>query len=312
MRQVLGLSDKQELLYRHLLLSGYTSRDDLTALFGEDAELDLRELRSRGLIHSDPPVARRPSAALQRDLLHSETRFRALHAAVEELDELYRDSHPVEVLSSLTRIQWQFEEIHATARQEVMQLVTHPFIALSDPDGPAMSADADEDHPAKCRIVYEREVFDNAVAVAGLAHSAGRGCEIRLAERLPHKLLIGDRMVAMTPRYPRGHHDGSQMLLVHPGTLLDFLVAVFEAEWERAMPLQTDPGWFTEVGRSELDADERLIVEMLSRGVNVERIAAALRVHKRTVDRRVEDLKRRAGVTTLFQLGGYAARNWTN
>ncbi|MER6171304.1 hypothetical protein [Streptosporangium sp. NPDC001681] len=276
---------------------------------------DLWALRERGLIHSDPPVARRPSRALQGDLLERESRLRELIAYVDELDELYDasnsppDGNPVEVLVTLDRIQQYFEHIHATARHEVMQLVTHPFLPLSPVSSPAMSADADEDHPAKCRVIYEKRVFDNAAAVAGLTHSVERGCEVRLADRLPHKLLIGDRKLAMTPRYPRGHPDSRPMLLIHPGTMMDFLIMAFETEWERALPLQTDPGQFTENGR-DLDTNEMLIVEMLSGGAHVDRIASALKVHKRTVERKVDGLKQRAGAETLFQLGTYAGRHW--
>ncbi|MFI6889148.1 hypothetical protein [Streptosporangium canum] len=310
-----GLSERQERLYWHLLTVGFTTRDDLRKRFGGQADDDLGELQGRGLVHSDPPVARRPSMALQGVLLERETSFRAFAAYVEELDELYSttnrpaDGEPVEVLTSLNRIQHYFEEIHAVARQEVMQLVTHPFMPLSPVGSPAMSADADDDHPAKCRVIYEKRVFDNPAAIDGLTHSVERGCEIRLADRLPHKLLIGDRTLAMTPRYPRGHPDSRQMLLIHPGTMMDFLVAAFETEWERALPLQTDPGQFTENGR-DLDDNEKLVVEMLAGGAPVERIATALRVHKRTAERRVDELKKRAGVATLFQLGSYAARNW--
>ncbi|WP_440063871.1 hypothetical protein [Streptosporangium sp. OZ121] len=320
MHRVPGLSAGQERIYRYLLTEGFTSHNDLVKRLGPEVDEDLVDddlwvLRERGLVHSDPPVARRPSRALQGDLLEREAQLRELMSYVDELDELFDannspvDGHPVEVLSTLDSIQQYFEHIHATARHEVMQIVTHPFMPLSPPSGPAMSADADEDHPAKCRVIYEQRVFDNAAAVAGLTHSVERGCEIRLADRLPHKLLIGDRALAMTPRYPRGHHDSRPMLLVHPGTLMDFLVMVFETEWDQALPMQTDPGQFTENGR-DLDTQEMLIVEMLSGGAHVERIASALGVHKRTVERKVGELKQRAGVETLFQLGTHAGRHW--
>ncbi|WP_345486036.1 hypothetical protein, partial [Planotetraspora phitsanulokensis] len=213
--------------------------------------------------------------------------------------------------STLEDISRYFEKIHDMASDEIMQLVTHPFLPLSDLDSPAMSAPPDDDHPAKCRVVYEKRVFDNPKARAGLAHSADRGCEIRLADELPHKLLIGDRMLALTPRNPRNHIDSGGMLLVHQGTLMDFLVMIFEAEWERAIPLQSHPALFSDDGLG-LDDDERLIVEMLSAGAQMERIAATLGVHKRTADRRIDELKRRAGASTLYQLGIYAARHWLN
>ncbi|WP_425568255.1 hypothetical protein [Nonomuraea rubra] len=53
-------------------------------------------------------------------------------------------------------------------------------------------------------------------------------------------------------------------------------------------------------------------MEMLVGGAHVDRIASALGVHPRTVNRRLEDLKRKANATTLFQLGAYASRHWLN
>ncbi|WP_424533700.1 helix-turn-helix transcriptional regulator [Sphaerisporangium viridialbum] len=313
--RISALSDEQERLYRYLLLnSGPIGREQLVKRFGDDVEASLDELRMLGLVLGDPPVARRPSVALHGVLMRQEAELRETQMHVGELDRLYDASHhppegdAVNVLATLSSIQHWYEMVHTSAEQELMQLITHPFLPLSDPKGPAMSADTNDDHPAKCRIIYEWKVFESNAAVAGLQHSVERGCEIRVADRLPHKLLIGDRALAMTPRYPRGHPDNRQMLLVHPGTLLDFLLAAFEAEWERAVPLQMDPGRFSDGG--DLDADEMLILEMLARGAHVERIATASKVHKRTVNRRLDELKKRAQVETLFQLGAYAARHW--
>jgi DNA-binding NarL/FixJ family response regulator len=75
--------------------------------------------------------------------------------------------------------------------------------------------------------------------------------------------------------------------------------------------MHADPSRVAAEG-DELDADEMVILDMLSRGTHVERIASAIGVHTRTVNRRLDELKRRAGVTTLFQLGAYAARHWVN
>lgn len=311
--RIVGLTQRQERIYRHLLTAGPTGVEKLTELFGGHATEDLYELTVRGLIHGNPPVARRPSIALNGILSLQESRVQQMHLYVAELDNLYASGHtmpdgePLQVLTHRSAVQQWYEQIHTTARQEVMQLITHPFLPLTSTASPAMNADAAPEHAAKCRVICEWKVFESHKARNGLQHSTGRGCEIRLADRLPHKLLIGDRQVALTPRYPRGHPEVRQMLLVHPGTLLDFLVDVFEAEWERALPIQPDHGRFS---GDDLDADEMMIVEMLSRGAHVDRIATALGVHARTVNRRLDELKRRAGATTLFQLGAYASRHW--
>ncbi|WP_433355504.1 hypothetical protein ACQP25_16920 [Microtetraspora malaysiensis] len=313
--RISGLTPDQERLYRHMLATGPSPVETLVAAFSERVRGDLYELTLRGLALGDPPVARRPSIALKGVLAHQEEELRGIHQYVADLDRLYDNGHAtpegdaLEVLTSREAVQHWYEQIHATAELEVMQLITHPFLVLSAPAATGASADPEPGHPAKCRVICEWRVFESNHALRGLNHSVSRGCEVRLADRLPHKLLIGDRRLAMTPRFPREHQETRQMLLIHPGTLLDFLVKAFEAEWERATPIHADPSRFAEEC-GDMDSAEMVIVEMLSRGLHVDRIAHALSVHTRTVNRRLDELKRRAGVTTLFQLGAYAAQYW--
>ncbi|MEU7911379.1 hypothetical protein [Microbispora bryophytorum] len=313
MHRISGLTPDQERLYRYLLGTGRLTMKELVTEFGDKVLDDLHELTLRGLALGDPPIPRRPSEALKGAIEARQAQLQAIENYIADLDRLY-DSvyHPpfgvaVQVLTSRTAIQRAYEEIHTTAEEEVMQLITHPFLPLTDPS--SLDDTEDPEHKTRCRVICEWRVFENKQAVRGLRHSSERGCEVRLSDRLPHKLLIGDRRVAMTPRFPRGHRETRQMLLVHPGTLLDFLVEAFETEWERALPLQPDPGRFAGEGL-ELDGHEMVILDMLSRGNPVDRIASALSVHTRTVNRRLDELKRRAGVSTLFQLGAHAARYW--
>ncbi|MEV4472863.1 helix-turn-helix transcriptional regulator [Nonomuraea sp. NPDC049504] len=320
--QIAGLSLEQERLYRHLLATGPSSIGALCEQFGDQVHDDLYELTVRGLVHGDPLMARRPSIAMNGVLTAQEAELRRARSYVEELDRIYDSAHEpaggdaITVLTNREQVQLWYETVNATAEHEIMQLVTHPFLPLVKPEETGASADLDDEnhpdrvnHPAKCRVILEWKVFESRSAVDGMQHSLERGCEIRLADRLPHKLLIGDRRIAMTPRYPRDH-DISHMMVVHPGTLVDFLVRVFETEWERALPLQPDPGRFT--GSDRLDPDEMMIVEMLADGAQVDRIASALKVHARTVNRHLDKLKRKAGVTTLYQLGAHASRHWMN
>ncbi|MEV1005200.1 hypothetical protein [Nonomuraea sp. NPDC050202] len=314
--RIAGLSLEQERLYRHLLATGPTSIHVLEGQFGREVYASLYELTVRGLVHGNPLMARRPSVAMNGVLLAQAAELQRIQSYVEELDHIYETGHPPEggdavtSLVSREQIQHWFETLTVTAEHEIQQFITHPFLPLA-PSGRTDSNSRSDlvNHPAKCRVIVEWKTFQSQPAISGLHHSLDRGCEIRLADRLPHKLLIGDRRMAMTPRYPPDH-TVRQMLLVHPGTLVDFLVEVFETEWERALPLTPDPAKFSGLGK--LEPSEMVIVEMLVGGAHVDRIASALGVHPRTVNRRLEDLKRKANATTLFQLGAYASRHWLN
>ncbi|MFI6497123.1 hypothetical protein [Nonomuraea typhae] len=312
--QIAGLSLEQERLYRHLLATGPASIGELAEQFGEQVHDDLYELTVRGLAHGNPPMARRPSLAMNGVLAAHEAELRRVQSYMDELDRIYDNAHHpdggdvISVLPSREQVLHWYETLNATAEHEIMQLVTHPFLGLKSPERTGETANKDlVNHPAKCRVIFEWKAFQSQSAINGMHHSLDRGCEIRLADALPHKLLIGDRRMALTPRHPRDR-ERSPMLLVYPGALVDFLVHVFETEWERALPLRPDPGQFSSA--SGLDVDEMAVLEMLVGGTPVERIATVLSVHTRTVNRRLDGIKRKAGATTLFQLGVYASRHW--
>jgi DNA-binding NarL/FixJ family response regulator len=123
-------------------------------------------------------------------------------------------------------------------------------------------------------------------------------------DKLPFKLLIGDRSRAMVPQLPG---ESLPVLLVHPGAILDSLVAVFETYWAQALPRRspwrnngTDEGRPTE--------QEITILRHLARGATEGVIATKLGISKRTVIRRVQSLMDRAGVDTRLQLGVHAVR----
>jgi DNA-binding NarL/FixJ family response regulator len=92
---------------------------------------------------------------------------------------------------------------------------------------------------------------------------------------------------------------------VHRSAVLDALSALFEALWDVALPLRLGDRDGDDSGG--LSTDDRLLLNLLTAGVPDEAMARHLQISYRTVQRRLQALMQRAGVTTRFQLGMHAS-----
>jgi DNA-binding NarL/FixJ family response regulator len=99
-------------------------------------------------------------------------------------------------------------------------------------------------------------------------------------------------------------------LLVHPSSLLDALVALFETVWMRASPLTV-----TEVddlaAESTMSAEDRYLLSLLVAGLTDDAAGARLGISRRTVARRVQLLMEQTNSRSRLQLGWQAReRGW--
>ncbi|MFE9957202.1 LuxR C-terminal-related transcriptional regulator [Micromonospora sp. NPDC005299] len=142
----------------------------------------------------------------------------------------------------------------------------------------------------------------------------GQGGELRLASRLPVKLVVFDRAAALLP--VRGDRPAAGSMVVHSPALVVALVALFESVWERADPVSlasrhdgTAPkGSLTAVGP---DRRTREILHMMATGMKDEAIARVLKVNRRTVQKHVSEAGSLLGARTRFQIALLAAeREW--
>ncbi|MFI6179756.1 LuxR C-terminal-related transcriptional regulator [Nonomuraea sp. NPDC051191] len=305
MYQIFGLDDDAEALYRLLLREGPLRADSFALNPAEGAIIE--RLRDDGLIYGeDVLTAARPGLALKGRLLERQRAINAAEALMSEYEALYQsnsrhysDGVPVEVLTDPAHIRRTFSHIEGSARSELLSFVTAPFQVVT---GDRHVVDP-SDHP-RCRILVEEEAFTDEAAVAAAQHSADSGCEVRVIDRLPFKLIIGDRRQALVPQAPG---ETMPVLLVHAGTVLDALVATFDVFWERALPRRT--AWRNNgTDDTRPTQQEITILRHLARGATEQQIATTLTISKRTVIRRIQQLMDRAGVDTRFQLALHAAR----
>lgn len=158
------------------------------------------------------------------------------------------------------------------------------------------------------RVVIEREVLSLPDGITELSAALGRDEQVRVVDRVPTKLMIADRTLAMVPLTAGGAEPAA--LVVHASGLLESLSGLFETVWRDALPLRLIPGGGEpSVVEDALDGPGETDLEVLSlllAGMTDASVAKQLDLGLRTVQRRVKGLMELAGVTTRLQLGWHA------
>lgn len=324
MLAAIGLDEVDERVYRLLVTLGAVEADDLARRLGTtgtSVELTLRSLEQRGLIaraasHSGGRwVAAPPGVALRALLNHQRHELEQAEVAVARLAAAYRadatasELHDlVEVIVGAEAVSQRFLQIQLGAVREVAALVTSNPIAVSGGDNEAEETAATRG--VEYRIVLERDALEGPDMLHALTEGMGRDEKVRIADRVPTKLIIADRESAMVPLLADGSEPAA--LLLRASGLVESLVALFESVWESASPLRIVPdhGVVVEeqLGPDEIDVR---ILSLLLAGLTDASIAKSLDLGLRTVQRRVRGLMDLAGVTTRMQLGWHAReRGW--
>jgi len=132
------------------------------------------------------------------------------------------------------------------------------------------------------------------------------GEQARVLDGLPLRLAIADRAIGLVPLAPLVSPGERELLVVQPSALLDGLVALFEALWERATPLW--PSGARVRALPELTDEDELLLALSAAGLTDEAIARRLGVAQRTVERRMRRVMTLLHAKTRFQAGLRAAR----
>lgn len=162
------------------------------------------------------------------------------------------------------------------------------------------------------RAVLDRDVPAEPGIVRDAIDSLHNGVRLRVAERLPMKLVLADAELGLVPLATTSAGEPDAVLL-HRGGLLDAMDALFETVWRTAHPLEV-PGPGQEAEPIRLGADgptdlDRKILALLLAGVTDSTAAVQLGLSSRTPHRRLRHLMDLSGVRTRMQLGGHAVRH---
>ncbi|NUK06304.1 helix-turn-helix transcriptional regulator [Streptomyces lunaelactis] len=318
----IGLDERQESAYRALVALGAAEVTDLAhrlALPETDTERALRRLEQQGLAAQSSArtgrwVAAPPGVALGALLTQQRHELDQAELAAALLAEEYRAdaAEPavhdlVEVVTGASAVAHRFVQLQLGATEEVCALVTGHPVVVTGTDNEAEEKAATRG--VAYRVVVERSVFSLPAGIAELSAALGRDEEVRVVDRVPTKLVVADRTLAMVPLTGRGAEPAA--LVVHASGLLESLMGLFEAVWREALPLRLGAGGISEEAAPGPDATDLEILSLLLAGMTDASVAKQLDLGLRTVQRRVKGLMELTGVTTRLQLGWHAyAKGW--
>ncbi|MGW1591067.1 helix-turn-helix domain-containing protein [Streptomyces sp. NPDC002386] len=324
MLAAIGLDETHESAYRALVSVGAAEVADLArrlSLAEPDTERALRRLEGHGLAAQSPArpgrwVAAPPGVALAALLTQRRHELEKAELTAALLAEEYRataaepEVHDlVEVVTGASAVAQRFLQMQLGATEEVCALVTGNPMVVS-----GMENDAEEQaagRGVRYRVVVERDVLDLPHGLTELAAALGRNERVRVMDRVPTKLVIADRSLAMVPLTARTVEPAA--LVVHASGLLELLAGLFDSVWREALPLRLAGSGVAEQQPDGPDPTDLEVLSLLLAGLTDVSVAKQLDLGLRTVQRRVKRLMELAGVTTRLQLGWHAyERGWVS
>ncbi|KQZ68613.1 MULTISPECIES: helix-turn-helix domain-containing protein [unclassified Nocardioides] len=315
MLEALGISAEETAVYRAVVRLGEASLMDVSTTVGQevtDVGAAIGRLEALGLVSRDPDDlvrAVRPDLAIDALVAEREGELqRAVLAARSIADEFRAEQREepsygvADIVRGRSALQARYRQLQLGAREEVLTFDRPPYVST-------LGVNEDEiEHltrGARSRGIYDTAAFDVPGQLDWLAAAADAGEEARVLAGLPLKMSIADRRVALIPLTMDAESVGSTGLLIGPSALLDALVMLFEALWERAVPLESAFGGDapSATGAAEGHLVDLPLLTLLTAGLGDDAIARQLQVSARTVRRRVAGLMDLLDARSRFQAG---------
>ena len=320
-----GISEFDERVYR--LLLGQPDEPlaaiaDALAVSPSRVRTVVARLARLGLLRRIAPGRYEPigpetalTALVSRRRLETEAALDGVRAAAEDFAQLFQTARLrdpgrwVEVLSGRETVNRRVDELTQSVQTHLWVLDRPPYMkqVAGIPDTNEAEIAETESLIASgvdIRTVYCPESMQRPGRFDVLVRLAEAGEQARMLPDLPFKLRIMDLRVAVVS-LTGGVYDN--IALIHPSGLLDALIELFKAYWERATPLLGAQ----QPADDEPSDEDLLLLRMLKAGLKDETIARQLGVSARTATRRIAAVIERLGATTRFQAGAEAAaRGW--
>ena len=317
----LGLRAAEEDIYRTLVSQVSATASELAELTDrhqDEVDEVLVHVVQRGLATATstrPQVfsAAPPAMALggllrqRRDDLLSAERELALLVDEHRAAWIGRStSNVVEEITNIDAVRHRFAQIQEAAQHEVLSTVVPNLTVVPHRENTAGIAGVSRG--VQYRVILDRAALNKPGMVADVIASIEEGQQVRISDRVPVKLVIVDRELAMLPLLS-GQNNAPESMLVQSSGLLDAVIAFFEMSWEQAYPLlpNRSTGQLIETS-PDIDVMDRRILAFLLAGMTDQAVAGQLGTSRRTVQRRIRELMVKAGAGTRIELGWYAAR----
>jgi DNA-binding CsgD family transcriptional regulator/DNA-binding MarR family transcriptional regulator len=313
--ETVGIPAIEAQVYEALIPQGMSTVDGLhrrTLLKPARITRALTELIGRGLVTKTPGrparyTALAPSLAGSVLIAKREYELGRLQQYLNGLEESFRTApdERLEVVEGATRIYQAFVRIQRAARSEVRAFDKPPYFVPPGEhgdDGPNLEERRSlEQGQVGYRVVYDQESVALPGRLENIWDGIRRGERARVVAGVPVKLVISDRAEAIISS-PADFERGLAYVL-RPSSLLDLASGLFEATWDRALPLNR-----TDRTDATLDDTDRQLLGLLATGATDEVIARTFGWSIRTVQRHLHEIMRGVGAQTRFQAGMEAVR----
>lgn len=155
----------------------------------------------------------------------------------------------------------------------------------------------------RVRALFPRTLLSVPEHAHGLRELSGLGVTVRVADHVPHDMLVFD---GNTVCLPGCSGDFSESVIRIKGAVLARSFAtIYESYWQRATPLSRASVRPHHAGMS---AQERAVVRLMTNGYSDDRIARRLGIDTAAVQRVMTSLMQRLGAGSRFEVGYKLAR----
>ncbi|MGH3448924.1 MAG: helix-turn-helix domain-containing protein [Nocardioidaceae bacterium] len=318
MWEAVGVTDRRAQIYETLVHQGRTDTGAVAAELGltrAQSARALAELVDRGMVTRLPGRPARfaavpPDQAADALIAEKEQGLSRLRSHAHQLAAAYHQAHTpwqhpaelVEIVEGSANIAAAFARLQQQAQYQVRAFDRPPYLANPVDRNP------EEDHQRQERGIIYRVVYDHeALAVPGRMADIWNGIhngEQARVGKVPIKVVLRDESAALIP-VSTPDHKAPAVYLLHASALLDAVIALFEATWQRSVPLNRARPQEDASALSDQDID---LLGLLAGGSTDEAIARGIGWNVRTVRRHVSSLMGEVGAQTRFQLGLEAVR----
>jgi DNA-binding CsgD family transcriptional regulator len=300
----LHLSPEAERLYRELLRAPGATAAQLArsagcpiprarAALGRLTQLRLIQRRPGRPVTFDPTP---PDVAIAARVNELQADLDQARLAIPDLLHEYQRGRASTEPDGLVEVQ-SGPQIEHRRLVEIRSLATDELLTMGE------TIEAPLRRGVRSRSLYEAALLEAPGRLLRLRRLISQGEQARVAPRLPTRMVICDRRLAMLPLAPSAPGGGESVVLVNPSSLLDALIELFEDYWQRSHPVTATPAAADGLSSADLET-----LRLLGTGMKDEAIARQLGVSMRTARRRISALLTRLGAASRFQAGAEAAR----
>lgn len=310
--ETLGIRGLAERVYLALLTRRMATATEVASLLQisqSQVQQSLAHIEHKGLASHTPNIPRvyiavEPNFAIDALMKQRQMALEQVRAALPALagkstpDVIDHERQPIlETITSIEHLKSLIAQLYKSFQSEIMMFRRAPILI------PSMQED--DRSPAGIRTVSDQTFLDVPGALTLLRESVVRGAQSRTISKLPFKMMIVDRAVAVIALDDEHSPEMTPRFLLHRCALLDALCLLFESVWEQAAPVVAAPkGSSGEPCRGEHPAGSPdSVIPLLAAGLNDKAIAQELHISASTLNRRLADLMSAFGAKTRFQLG---------